>query len=222
LSFKGGFCKVSIFNENESAKMKLIKAVIFDLGRVLVDVDIRRLEAFFCKQVGTQTAWQTLPRIMADPIMAQYSTGQIRSQSFYQNLCADYGLALPYEEFVFRWCDIFSPIEGMAELVAALSKKVGLGLLSDIDPLHWEYIQSHYPLMRYFPRPTLSFEVGVMKPHRAIYAAAAKHAGAEPAECLFIDDLAGNVDGAKAAGMRAIQFEGVGELRKELEKTGLL
>jgi putative hydrolase of the HAD superfamily len=202
--------------------MEPIQAVIFDLGRVLVNVDVERLMEFFCKEAGRRDAFRMLPRIMADPLMAQYSTGQIDSRRFHRVLCGQYGLTLSFDEFALRWCDIFSPMEGMEDIVAALSQKVKLGLLSDTDPLHWEHIKSHYPMMRYFPRPTLSFQVGVTKPNPSIYVEAAKHAGVTPVECFFVDDLADNVRGARAAGMTAIQFQGVGRLCEELTKIGLL
>jgi len=202
--------------------MGSIQAVIFDLGRVLVNVHVRRLMDFFCKEAGGGDAFQMLPRIMADPLMTQYSTGQIDSRRFHQALCDQYGLKLSFDDFALRWCDIFSPMDGMEEIVAALSDKFKLGLLSDTDPLHWEYIQSHFPLVRYFIRPTLSFEVGTTKPNREIYLAAAKNTGARPENCLFIDDLEENVNGAKAAGMQAIRFEGVEQFSMDLRKFGLL
>jgi glucose-1-phosphatase len=206
----------------QSVKMKPIKAVIFDLGRVLVDVNVQRFRAFFPEETDMDDLQQALSRIMAAPVMAQFNTGCLRPQVFYQRLCEDCNLHLSFDEFVFRWCDIFEPIGEMEGVVEALSQKVKLGLLSNTDQLHWEYIQSHYPLMRYFPRPTLSFEVGVMKPHPAIYVQAAKNVETALTECLFIDDLTEYVDGAAAAGMKAIQFEGAGQLVRELKQSGLL
>lgn len=202
--------------------MESIKAVIFDLGRVLVDVNIQRLQRFFLEQTAAHDSQEALGRIMTNPVMAQYSRGQVDSRQFHRTLCSQYDLKLSFEEFAACWCDIFSPMKGMEDIVEALSKKVKLGLLSDTDPLHWEHIQSHYPLMGYFIRPTLSFQVGMTKPAKGIYLAAAKNTGAEPSACLFIDDLADNVNGAVMAGMKAIQFKGAGPLSEELGKVGLL
>jgi putative hydrolase of the HAD superfamily len=201
--------------------MKLIKAVIFDLGRVLVDVNVRRLQQFFIEQTGSDDVQQAMRHVMANPVMAQFNTGQIEPRAFYQSLCIDYRLNLSFEEFTLRWCDIFEPVKGMEGVVETLSKQVTLGLLSNTDPLHWGHVRSHYPIMRYFLRPTLSFEIGVMKPHPEIYAAAAKHVAVMPSECYFVDDLAENVRGARAVGMRALQFEGVDRLCEELKKAGL-
>ncbi len=203
-------------------KKELIKAVIFDLGRVLVQVDTQKLWDFFFTNYAGEDVQQVLGRIMADPMMMQYSIGRIPTQEFYQKLHDDYWLGLSYEEFVFRWCDIFAPMEGMDSIVAQLSGKVRLGLLSDTDPLHWDFIRCHYPLMQYFPKPTLSFQIGSVKPSRDSYLAAAGDVGVPPEECLFIDDLQKNVDGAKAAGMAAIRFEGAVRLQNELAGIHLL
>lgn len=203
-------------------KNGLINAVIFDLGRVLVQVDTQKLWDFFFTNYADGDVQQALGRIMADPMMMQYSIGRIPTQEFYQKLHDDYRLDLSYEAFVFRWCDIFAPMEGMDSIVAQLSGKVRLGLLSDTDPLHWDFIRRHYPLMQYFPKPTLSFEIGSVKPSRDSYLAAACAVGVPPEECLFIDDLQKNVDGAKAAGMAAIRFEGADPLRSYLAGIHLL
>jgi putative hydrolase of the HAD superfamily len=190
-----------------------ITAVIFDLGRVLVNVDTQRLWTFFFEQVEPKDTQRALAQIMADPMMVQYSIGQLDSKAFHRQLCDNYGLTLSFAQFASRWCDIFSPIPGMDEIVKSLGGKVRLGLLSDTDPLHWNYIKANYPLMNCFAKPTLSFEIGAMKPSRESYLAAAKNTNTEVSRCLFIDDLQNNVDGAVAAGMRAIRFENVEQLR---------
>lgn len=200
----------------------MIQAVIFDLGRVLVQVNTQKLSAFFFEHYTEGDVQQVLGRIMADPIMMQYSIGCIQTREFYQKLHDDYRLDLSYEEFVFRWCDIFAPMEGMDSVVAQLSGKVRLGLLSDTDPLHWDFIRRHYPLMQYFPKPTLSFQIGSVKPSRDSYLAAAGHVGVPPEACLFIDDLQKNVDGARTAGMTALRFEGVQRLQNDLAEIHLL
>lgn len=202
--------------------MESIKTVIFDLGRVLVDVHVERLAGFFRRHDATCDIQQTLSRVMTEPVMAQFNTGQLDPQAFYRAMCRRLGQRLSFDEFVLRWCDIFSPMAGMEEVVAALAGTVRLGLLSNTDPLHWHHIQTQYPLIRYFPAVTLSFKVGVLKPHRMIYLKAAHDNESIPAECLFIDDLQENVDAAAMTGMKAIRFVGVHPLRMELNRAGLL
>lgn len=68
---------------------------------------------------------------------------------------------------------------------------------------------------------TVSAEVGLIKPDRAIYERHAADFGLEPAATVFIDDSAKNVEGAKAAGWQAIRFEDADGLDRDLARLGL-
>ena len=103
-----------------------------------------------------------------------------------------------------------------------MSDNIPLGLLSDTDEIHWNYLVGTYPILNAFPKPTLSFEVRTTKPSPEIYITAAKNVGTEPHDCLFIDDLEKNVSGARLVGMDSIHFRGMKELREELALRGLL
>ena len=134
------------------------------------------------------------------------------------------GIELEYDDFNRIRGEIFSPVEGMHELVAEIASdgRAKLGLLSDTDEVHWGHLRRDYPVFDRFPRPTLSFEIGRMKPDPECYRIAAANAGASVEECLFIDDLERNVEGAKAAGMGAVRFQGVDRLREELARLAVI
>ena len=70
--------------------------------------------------------------------------------------------------------------------------------------------------------PTLSYEIGVMKPNPAIYLAATENVGTPPEHCLFVDDLQDNVDGAQAVGMQGIRFENATRLSRYFKDLCLL
>jgi len=95
-------------------------------------------------------------------------------------------------------------------------------ILSDTDPLHWNYLARRFPWLLLAPRPTLSHETGILKPDPRAYCLAAANAGAAPESCVFVDDLAANVAGAKAVGMRAIRFTAAAKLRASFERMGVL
>ncbi|MBN1818696.1 MAG: HAD family phosphatase [Sedimentisphaerales bacterium] len=199
-----------------------VEAVIFDLGRVLVDVDIRRLSHSVLAQWPDKDPEQVAEQVMKDNLMVRYNTGQIRPEEFHAALCKKYGLSIGYEEFARLWCGIFRPMEGMEEIVYRLQDRIRLGLLSDTDPLHWSYLSCNFPFLSVFSQPTLSFQVGVMKPDKQIYLQASRNVGTPLEKCLYIDDLSINVSGAKAAGMQAVQFTGPDHLCVLLEDLGLL
>ncbi|MDR3210549.1 MAG: hypothetical protein LBU79_01380, partial [Planctomycetota bacterium] len=112
-------------------------AVIFDLGRVLLDLDWRG-EKFS----SLMTAMDITPsRAFADywqePEVNWHTTGVISSAEFHQAAIDRYNLQIRYEDFVEAWCDIFYPIAGMEEIFRRVAKSHPVGILSDTDPLHW-------------------------------------------------------------------------------------
>ena len=68
---------------------------------------------------------------------------------------------------------------------------------------------------------TVSGEVRLLKPDRAIYDRHAKDFGLDPTPSLFIDDSAKNVQGAIDAGWQAVLFEGAGKLEQDLRRLGI-
>jgi len=199
-----------------------IEAVIFDLGRVIVDVDVHRLAGYVFSDMSQADVERLIIAVMGDDLMVGFNTGRVGPQEFYEGLTERFGLALSFEKFKDLWCGVFSPIAGMEEMIRQLNGSYRLGLLSDTDPLHWAYLHSTYPVLSLFARPTLSFEVGLVKPDPAIFLAAAKNVDTPVERCLYIDDLAANVRGAVAVGMTGIAFGGAGALRAELVEKRVL
>ena len=111
---------------------------------------------------------------------------------------------------------------GMEELFREVAGRYRVGILSDTDPLHWHAIRTMMPWLEAVERPTLSYEVGYLKPHPEMFTAAARNCGSAKEQCLFIDDLAGNVDGARYFGMQALIFNGQEKLRRDLHQVKVL
>ena len=199
-----------------------ITAVIFDLGRVIVDIDITRLTRLILDDPTEEDIQRTIINAMTDELMLQFNKGQIQPKDFHAQLAAKYNLQIPYEQFVHFWCEIFSPMPGMVDLLSELDGKIKLGLLSDTDPLHWGYLHKTNPILAIFDKPTLSYQVGTTKPNLPIYLAAAKNVNTPPAQCLYIDDLAQNVKGAVNVGMQGIIFKSAQQIRKELKQRMIL
>ncbi len=199
-----------------------IKAVIFDLGRVIVDVDIARLADHLGTVLTRGDPVQTISRMMSDPLVVQYDKGQITPEQFHADLCRRFGLKVPLSQFSRLWCDIFTPIPGMEDLLRSLHGRLPLGLLSDTDILHWRHIRNHFPIVSIFPHPVLSFQVGTMKPDPVIFRRAADSVCTPPENCLYIDDLPANVQGACGIGMEAVVFRGADILRQDLIRRKIL
>ena len=201
---------------------KPYKAVIFDLGRVLVRLDLSSWTRHLFTGRNPKDIERTLQQIMKEDVVKRCLTGQTNGPSFHRELCGTYGIDLSYERFVEVWQDIFSPMPGMDELVEQVKQTHRAGLLSDTDLIHWQFLSVNYPVLRHFDKPTLSFLVGTTKPDPLIYQTAAANVGATCEECFYIDDLSKNVDGARQAGMTAVQFQNPDQVREDLKSAGIL
>ncbi len=193
-----------------------IRAVIFDLGRVLVQVDFTRMLRRFTPTVALAGDDFTLEKLTAHPFFRDFAEGRIDGREFWRRLKNHFRADLEYDDFRDIWCDIFAPMPGMRELAGEIARRYPVTLLSDIDPIHWAWLSETWPWLKSFPDPVLSYEIGHMKPHRACYEKAAAAVKQPPENCLFIDDRPPNIAGACAAGMSAILFTGIDNLRKTL------
>ena len=200
---------------------KNITVITFDLGNVLVKVDHLR----FCRRLGALAGispQEVYARVFESTLETGYDTGRLTSREFYQRVTAHFGVALPYAHFSAFWCEIFDPMDGMAELVRHLESRYPLYLLSNTNTLHFEYIQERFgDLLERFRAFVLSYQIGSRKPEAAIYQALLRRVGRPPAEILFLDDKPAFVAEARGHGLAAWQFHSPGELRRELARHRL-
>ena len=93
-----------------------------------------------------------------------------------------------------------------------------IGMLSNIGREWIDNFFTKHQLHELFDEVVLSGEEGMVKPNPEIFELAATRLGVEPAECVMIDDIAENCDGAIAAGMAGIQFRDNNQVLSDLEK----
>ncbi len=193
---------------------KDIEAVIFDLGRVLVQVDFSRILARFKGRADLSKL--DFNRVTAQPWCRDFSRGRIDADHFYQQALSYVGLDIPKPAFKELWTGIFDVMPGMQELVAKTARYKNIGLLSDTDSWHWNYLLHTYPFLQQFKKPALSYKIGALKPHPLCYQRAAEYVDTPPERCLFIDDKPENIAGALSCGMQAWLFESGTRLYKQL------
>lgn len=193
-----------------------IKAIIFDLGKVLVDVNFNKgIFGLFTNHASNTP--QAIHQLYQQALFRDYNCGRISGAEFYEAVNKKFKLGLKYPEFVDKWCAVFEPMPGMEELVKQVARNYKVGLLSDTDPLHWHYCLDNFPVLKIFSKPALSYEIGQLKPAAKCYLSAVRNIGLEPAQCLFIDDRQQNVLGAQKNGMKALLFTSPEKLSIDLQ-----
>ncbi len=118
-------------------------------------------------------------------------------------------------------CDL-TPIEGMPELVTRLKEKgYRIYLLSNTSLRFYRY-QHKVKMFELFDGFLISAKEQLMKPDKAIFEHFLLKFNLIGEECLFIDDLSVNVQGAQASGISAYQFCGANALKEHLKRSGIL
>lgn len=200
-----------------------IRAIIFDIGRVLVRVDIQKAKIGLAKGIALtpEEIWSAIEK---DPQWPDWQEGRMSARDWHLNLCKRLGSSLSFEEFVKVWNSALDPQPIHPDsLFESLSKSYRLGLLSNTDPLHVAYLEETYSFFRYFPKPvrTYSCSVGASKPSPLVYREALRSCKVKADEAVYIDDIQAYVDAAKSLGCTGIQFRGTEELHKEFEALGI-
>ncbi|MGA2328792.1 MAG: HAD family phosphatase [Bryobacteraceae bacterium] len=199
----------------------MIKAVIFDLGKVIIPFDLERGYAALIPHCACP-AGEIPRRIASTDLLPRFELGQLSPEDFAERLSALLGLEVDYARFRELWSSIFLPQPLVSEqLLEGLRRRYRMLVLSNTDAIHFPMVRERYPLLRHFDEYILSYQVGATKPAARIYEAAVSRAGCRAGECLFIDDIPLYVEAARQAGMEALRFESAAQLERELRARGL-
>ncbi len=200
----------------------MVKAVIFDLGKVLVDFDygiaVRKIASR-----GT-IALEDLARLVAQSsLLLEYETGSLSSRQFYERVCAATGFCGDFDEFGTCFGDIFAPIEPMVQLQSALRRRqIPTYIFSNTNELAVRSIRRSFPFFDNFDGYILSYEHGSMKPQPALYEVVERMSGRRGAELLYIDDRPENIEAGAARGWQVILQEEPAKTRRVIESLGLV
>jgi glucose-1-phosphatase len=201
----------------------MIRAVVFDLGRVLVDFD-HLIAARRIAQYSHRSPEEICGLFFASPVTAKFEAGLVTPEEFFAEVKRMLGISIPFEEFVPIWNEIFFISERnrqVQSLAAALSRKYRTLMLSNVNVLHWEYIREHYPVFAPFHKLILSYEVNAVKPDPEIYRIAVKEAGCAPEEIFYTDDRPDLIAQASSLGVRSFVFTEYPLLERDLRAAGV-
>lgn len=178
--------------------------LILDIGNVLIDHDDALLAARLVRLLNASDPTHVLSAFRESGLGA----GRRRPEKIYLELAARLGVPADLAAFRHVWSSHFTPKPEMLAFARDYARRAPLALCSNTDPLHWAFVCENFGLDRLGPA-VLSHECGIEKPDPEIYLLAAQALGAPPQACLFVDDVAANVEGARAVGMRAHRFAGL-------------
>jgi 2-haloacid dehalogenase len=198
-------------------------AVVFDVGNVLYGWDP---DSFLVRQIADDEARR---RFIDDVDLYAWHETLDGGRPF-ADAAAELNETFPqYAELIAAWSDRFGetisgPVPGMHALVETLDARgVPLFAITNFSADFWPpFAERERAFFARFRDIVVSGEVKLLKPDPAIYYLALDRFRLRPADALFVDDRAINVEAALAVGMRAHLFVDAEDLRRRLEAEGLL
>jgi len=197
------------------------KAILFDLGKVLIHFDFG-IAYQALEKLCPYPAAEIKRRLASTDLVPRFETGLVDPCDFVAETSRMLDLQVSYEEYRRLFGSIFSDILIPESMLEALARRYRLVLLSNTNALHFEVLEENYgQLLRHFHRRILSYEVRAMKPQPEIFHAAVAAAECRPEECFYTDDIAVFVEAARALGIDAVQFESCRQIERELKARGM-
>lgn len=158
--------------------------------------------------------------------MAEAEEGDISFTDFWQKVLDEVGLEDKLKEFMKLFLTGMELNQPLLKLVEEWKKK-GLKIMMVSNNLHGyvRWATTYYRLDKYFDLAMNSADIGIRKPDQGFYERVIKEAGVKPKECLFVDDLEENIEGAEKAGIKGFWFkdfeESVLKLKEVVENAGI-
>jgi 2-haloacid dehalogenase len=199
-----------------------VEAVVFDVGRVIVQWDLRAL----------------FGKLIADPDRLDRFCGTVVTEDWHyqcdagrdlDEMVAERKRMFPAEAdlldaYATRFLEtIPGPIAGTSELIERLAARgVPLYAITNFGSLFWSQFRPTMPVLGHFREVVVSGDEKIAKPDTRIFDLAAQRFGHAPQAMLFIDDNQANIAAAAALGWQVHHFVEAGALERDLANRGLI
>ena len=203
--------------------MDQIKAIIFDVGGVLIDLNMEMCKKAFGAIVGYKYTDEMLDPSHGKGLYMSIEEGRISADEFRAAILKDSyptSTEMMVDEAMWAILDKIQPEK--VTLIKELAKRYDLYLLSNNNPISWPKCkaiieQAGLPVDTTFKRSFISYQMKMLKPNPAIfYEIISELSQYKPSEMLFIDDSIRNTDIAATTGLATLHFPQGDDLNKRL------
>lgn len=197
----------------------MIKNVIFDIGQVLAQFRWREyIEDFgYTSEINERVANATV----LSPYWSEIDRGAMKTEELIE-LCVllDSEIEGEIREFFRDTSKLVVEYHYASRWLKEL-KTLGyrIFLLSNYGEVNFSHINEEFDFFRYVDGAVISYQEKCIKPEQKIYQILLERYQLNPSECVFLDDLAANIEGAKSVGIHGIQFHHYQQAKKELRKV---
>ncbi len=198
-----------------------VRTIIFDFGNVVAFFDHARAVARLT--LHTDMPPEELTRhLYGNTIEDAYERGAIGTAEYVTQAKLRGRINCSDADFLTAFVDIFWRNDEVCNLIPRLRPKSRLVLASNTNPAHFgQFTQQFASVLSNFNHLCTSFAAGARKPEPAYFAYCQPFAEADPHECLFLDDLPGNVEAAEKFGWKGLVYRPDGTLEDKLRAAGV-
>jgi putative hydrolase of the HAD superfamily len=197
---------------------KKVRAIIFDIGRVLVRLDIAGAMGGLAGTISL-TPQETWAAIEHDPRWRDWQEGRMSPRDWQLHICRRLGVNLTFEQFTEIWNRVLDPTPLLdGAFLDSLSKRYCLAVVSNTDPIHMAELEIRFDFFRFFKHRIYSCTVGASKPSPLIFHAALQACKTTADNAIYVDDIPAYVEAARQLGMRGIVFQSPEQLVADLEQ----
>jgi len=201
----------------------MITTLFFDIGGVLINIHPERTLQHLsdCTDVSVEDVRQCFPMEAHD----QYEKGNLTDKEWFLAIkeSLPQPCCLKESDFWYAWKLLLGDEKDTVNILKELSGNYSIWLLSNTNPKHIrDEIEKRYTFPNLVSGAVYSFNVGLRKPHKEIYLTAAELADTQPANSIFIDDIAENIDAATEVGFTGIQYFTTEQLIEDLTQLGIM
>jgi putative hydrolase of the HAD superfamily len=201
-----------------------VNALLFDVGRVLIELDWSRAPARWAELAGIPVA--QIERLITDRVLAsdtfcRHERGQVADAILFAELGRALKVELTDAEWLDGWNSIFvGEMPGIRRVLARVQGKLPLYVFSNTNAAHHAHWSSRFcDLLAPFGKIYVSHDLGLRKPEPAAFRAVVADMGVAAENVLFFDDLPQNVAAARGCGLIAKQVASASDIEDAL--TGL-
>lgn len=200
----------------------MIKNVVFDMGGVLINFDAERYTARFVSDAQDRALIRR--ELFRSVEWVRMDRGTITDEEAVAAVCARLPQRLhqAVQDILDNWHQDIPPLDGIYDLVKELKEKgYGIYLLSNTCT-RFHSFRKNIPALRFFDGEFISADHHWVKPEPEIYRCFLEEFGLTGAECVFIDDVPLNVEGAIRCGINGIVYHNDPDLlRRQLREIGV-
>ena len=197
-------------------------ALLFDLGRVVLDIDFSRAIACWAGHAGCAPE-AIVARYVRDDAYRLHEMGKISDEAYFDSLRGSLGIDISDAQFLEGWNAIFAgEMPDIENQLARAAKHLPLYAFSNTNRPHVEYFSIAYAdVLRHFREVFVSSSIGLRKPDAAAYDHVVKAIGVPASRIVFFDDVAENIEGARAVGIHAVLVKSPADISETLSALGI-